>query len=303
MNPNNILFGCPIISNELLTKNQWKPKIKSYLSEKFKDEPISLACAVVLSCNDKEIAEPCIAVLQKYVMNLISNENEEKFKKIKMHNRIFCERVKEVEGAIQFLLAIGFKEWTIDDEPFLVFDKNINESKEELQQSMNQLNDTNLMVKLELSRNTKIFEASTGLPKGSFTPKDFFNISVKELQSEQAARTKEINDSMILSSKRDKVKATNQEFTYSFIRIRFPDGTSVQGTFESVEKVYAIYEWIKNYLEENDTQFILVTPNGKQLLETDFNQSLSEKGFIPNIVLFFHCKSDVKLLKQCSMNE
>ena len=48
--------------------------------------------------------------LARYLDNIIQNSGEEKYCKIRMTNKAFVERVKEVEGAVLFLEAVGFQQ-------------------------------------------------------------------------------------------------------------------------------------------------------------------------------------------------
>ena len=51
--------------------------------------------------------------------NIVNNPSEEKFRKIRVSNKIFQEKVAGMEGAIEFLEAAGFvkKSLTINEEP------------------------------------------------------------------------------------------------------------------------------------------------------------------------------------------
>ena len=62
-----------------------------------------------------------IKTLHKYLDNIINNEAEEKYRKIKLSNKAFQGRVNSQKGAMEFLMAIGWHESVIDNEPFLIY--------------------------------------------------------------------------------------------------------------------------------------------------------------------------------------
>lgn len=56
--------------------------------------------------------------LNKYLRNILSNPSEEKFRKIRLSNKVFQEKVYGMEGAIEFLESAGFvkESLTVNDE-------------------------------------------------------------------------------------------------------------------------------------------------------------------------------------------
>ena len=50
----------------------------------------------------------CIETLCKYIDNIVSNQSEEKYRKIRTTNRAYQERIAPVEGSKEFLEAAGF---------------------------------------------------------------------------------------------------------------------------------------------------------------------------------------------------
>ena len=64
--------------------------------------------------------------------------------------------------------------------------------------------------------------------------------------------TKEMRDSLALE------KAAKRAFTQCDIRVKFPDGTQIQGTFAADETVGDIYNFVREQLQE-DVPFSLRT--------------------------------------------
>jgi UBX domain-containing protein 6 len=108
-----VYFTCPMISEEVLSKNEWKVKIKNFLYEQFEADPGLTSCLIIKNCNTFDKAEECIETLKKYIANIITNPDEPKYQKIRMSNRVFCDKVANVEGSLKFLTAAGFVEGKI----------------------------------------------------------------------------------------------------------------------------------------------------------------------------------------------
>jgi len=87
----DVFFRCPYLSDEVLSKDEWKKKIREFLYEQLKGEEAGLtACLIIQSCNiGKEKIESCVETLGKYLDNIINHPDMEKYWKIRMCNRIF----------------------------------------------------------------------------------------------------------------------------------------------------------------------------------------------------------------------
>lgn len=87
----DVFFRCPYLSDEILLRDEWKKKIREFLYEQLMGEEAGLtACLIIQSCNSgKEKIESCVETLGKYLDNIISNPDVEKYWKIRMCNRIF----------------------------------------------------------------------------------------------------------------------------------------------------------------------------------------------------------------------
>lgn len=173
---------CPMVSDEILPRNEWKMKIKEFLYEQLENERGLTACLIILNCNTKEKSSACIETLTKYIQNIIQHPDEEKYRKIRQSNRIFCEKVRPCEGALDFLLAAGFIEQTIDDEAFLIYS---GEGIDTLQELLESLQHSEI-IPLELDRNIQVLLPSQ--VRKCELPPDFYRISPEELKREQQLR-------------------------------------------------------------------------------------------------------------------
>ena len=179
-----VFFACPLVSEEILPKKDWKVKIKDFLYEQLENDPGLTSCLIIKNCNTIDKAEDCIETLKKYLQNIIANPCEEKFQRIRMSNRIFCEKVANAEGNVEFLKAAGFQEQMIDGEKFLVWTPDF---PTELLVQLIEALDLCEVISLELERNMKILLPSQ-IKDNNTLPPDFFRISPEDLKKEQQAR-------------------------------------------------------------------------------------------------------------------
>lgn len=172
-----------MVSEEVLPRTEWKVKIKEFLYEQLEGERGLTACLIILNCNTKEKSNACIETLTKYLENIIQHPDEEKYRKIRQSNRIFCEKVQPCEGALDFLLGAGFIEQTIDDEPFLIYSDDYHPNGVDgLKELLEALHHSEI-IPLELDRNIQVLLPSQA--RKCELPPDFYRISPEELKREQ----------------------------------------------------------------------------------------------------------------------
>lgn len=201
-----VFFGCALISEEILPKKEWKGKIKQFLYEQMSDDAGLTACLIIKNCNTLDRAEDCIETIKKYLNNIIANPSEEKFQKIRMSNRIYTEKVANVEGSLEFMQAAGFREQVLDDgEHYLIWSPDFpTELLIQLHEALGMYElkcmiyvkiaifyihanlDLCEVIQLELDRNVKVLLPSQ--IQNVSLPPDFFRITMEELKREQQAR-------------------------------------------------------------------------------------------------------------------
>lgn len=174
-----------MVGEEVLPRAEWKIKIKEFLYEQLAAERGLTACLIIINCNTKEKANGCIETLKKYLENIIQHPDEEKYRKIRMSNRIFCEKVQPIEGALDFLLGAGFIEQQIDDEKYLIFADDNVAGGPTLTEFLEALNDSEI-IRLELDRSIQVLLPSQA--KRTVLPPDFYRISPEEIKREQQLR-------------------------------------------------------------------------------------------------------------------
>ncbi|XP_034107221.1 UBX domain-containing protein 6 [Drosophila albomicans] len=282
-----VFFRCPLIGEEVLTKKAWKAKIKEFLYQQLESERGLTACLIIQNCNVKEKADDCIATLIKYLENIIKNPDEEKFCKIRMSNKIFSEKVRYVDGALDVLYAAGFSEVQIDEEPFLLWTKEQTEEGLDLAMLVEALKNSET-IQLELDRNIKVLLPSQA--RRVVLPDDFYRISPEEIKREQQLRAEAIESSQILKTKamRDREEQrTLRMYRYSLIRVKFPNGLYIQGTFNVYEKIADVFEFVQSCLADESLEFNLVATSEGKFNEEDMDKTLYDCKLIPNVLLLF----------------
>ncbi|KAJ0171838.1 hypothetical protein K1T71_012601 [Dendrolimus kikuchii] len=296
-----VYFKCPIISNDIITRDEWKKNIKIFLYEQLEEERGLTACLIIQSCNsNREKVETCVETLCKYLENIVNNPDEEKFQKIRMSNRVFCERVQPIEGSMELLLAAGFMQQMITnadgtEEEYLVFNRENVPSIDMLTTLIDALR-TAEPIQLELDRNLQVLLPSQAATKMQLPP-SFYAITSEELKKEQQLRMEAIERSQMLRTKAMREKDELREmrkYKFAIIRVRFPDGILLQGTFSVYERYSDIHDFVQENLEHSGLPFVLNTPTGHKLvLEEDAEKTLIDLRLVPATVLIFAWHSSV----------
>ncbi|XP_076060811.1 UBX domain-containing protein 6-like [Oratosquilla oratoria] len=286
-----VYFSCPLIGPELGTYEETKMRIQEFLYNQMDEDLGISACLMIHTCNkNKEKVKVCVETLCKYIENIVSNPTEEKFQKIRLSNKAFQERVAPIEGTQQFLQAAGFtiNELPFNDttESFWVF----SDASEEQLNALEQLRDALVSaepIKPQLDRSTQVLLPAEAA-KYTDLPPEFFNLTVEELKKEQQLRTDAVERNMMLRTKAMREREELREmrkYRFALIRIRFPDGLILQGTFYVYEKFGNVLLFIRENLVQDWRPFILNLSGGGKIDEEE--QSLVELRLVPAVLLNF----------------
>ncbi|XP_029819733.1 UBX domain-containing protein 6 [Manacus vitellinus] len=74
-----------------------------------------------------------------------------------------------------------------------------------------------------------------------------------------------------------------RKYNYTLLRVRFPDGYILQGTFYAREAVSVLYSFVREALRDDWLPFELLGPGGVKL--TDENLAFNECGLVPSALL------------------
>ncbi|KFM75972.1 UBX domain-containing protein 6, partial [Stegodyphus mimosarum] len=286
-----VYFTCPMIGPEILPKKEIENKIKEFLYAQLEQERGLTSCLIIHTLNrNKEKVHLGIETLARYLTNILDNPEEEKYRRIRFKNKIFQERILPLEGAFDFLVSAGFIQETVtsggEEEEYFVFQKENLENLENLQMLKEALLSAEPIVPV-LDRNLKVLKPSVVTEKIQL-PNDFFNLSAEELKREQEAKAEAVELMTQLRTRsmreKDEIKELHV-YKFTLIRIRFPDGIILQGTFYVYEKLLAVKNFIMENLAETQKQFNLLLPGGFKLTYDD--QSLLELKLVPAVILNF----------------
>lgn len=288
-----VFFRCSYLSDEILSRDEWRKKIREFLYEELKgEEPGLIACLIIQNCNTgKDKREACVEVLCKYLENIINNPTVEKYQKIRMSNRIFQEKVLQIEGAQEFLKAAGFQQKKLlhneEEEDFLVWDSE-NSSIENITVLSEALRCAEC-IPLEVDRNLKVLLPQAASEKCELPP-SFFMPHPEEIKREQQLRSESVERFQMLRTKAMREKDEQREsrkYRFSLIRIKFPDNIILQGTFAVHEKFQNVIDFVRENLANSDTPFLLISFTGEELNQDFFDKTLLELKLVPAVILSF----------------
>lgn len=94
------------IQNEELTQNQFFKDMEKELYPYEKCEEL----LDIISCNYKEKAQKCFKIFNDTLSNIVKNEKEEKFRRLKTNNKVVEEFIINISESYEFLKLIGFEE-------------------------------------------------------------------------------------------------------------------------------------------------------------------------------------------------
>lgn len=299
-----VYYNCALIGPDVLPYNEMELRIEGFLYAQAEEEP-ALGYALIIQTLNKspEKIKVCVETLCKYLDNIIQNPDEEKFRKIRLGNKAFQDRVKPITGAVEFLQAVGYKHemQCVQDqeEEFLVI------SAERAQETGVFIEMKEVLVAAEpirpqLDRSLRVLAPSGNVTRFDL-PDEFFNVTVDEVKKEQQQRTDSMEKQLQLRTKAMKEREEQRElrkYRFTLIRIRFPDNIILQGTFRSTETVGAVYECIRENLVNSWQPFYLVTGDGSAKLEEECPQTLAELKLAPAALIIFAWEPEV--LKEIS---
>lgn len=291
-----VYFSCPLCPATAL-QSEIHEHLSACLDKHYLEEALSTSCSMIYSLNkDKDKVKACVDLLCRYLDNICKNPDEEKFQKIKKSNKIFQERVASIRGAVHFILACGFEDKVLSvedsEEKCFVMPKEKCSDCEQFKLYKEVLLSSEAL-KPKLDRCLKVYKP-TSRASHFEVPSDFFNKTSEEIKKEQIDRTEELERSCQLRTRamREAEKRPTKIYRFTLIRVRFPDGFILQGTFYSREKLRDVFEFVRQSLVSDWQPFVLFETTGQL---KDENSSLMDLGLVPAAVVNF--KWDPTIMK------
>jgi len=293
-----VFFKCELVGGRPGTRDQIKARIREFLYAQLEEEKCLTAVLIIQTCNSpRERVDLCVETLCKYIGNIISNPTEAKFRKIRKSNRAFNERVASLEGSSEFLEGCGFVTRQLEGpdgalEEFWVFPEELTDI-ENLEAMIDTLQGAE-PVAAELDRDLTVLPPSQKIKRE--LPSDFFNLTKEEFIAEHENRKDQVERETMMRTKamREKEEAkSKRKYKYCLIRVRFPDGWTLQGTFSVYEDISRVFEMVTDSLE-TPLPFLLVDSATGSRLEQGQVVSLLDLGLVPASLLTFCWHPDIE---------
>ncbi|NXO27256.1 UBXN6 protein, partial [Cisticola juncidis] len=292
-----VYFICPL-TGDIVRKEQKEKHLREAIQAYFSVDPVAASIMEIQTFNkDRDKVRACVETMAKYLDNIYQHPEEEKYRKIKLQNKVFQERISCLEGTHKFFQAVGFETKTLPvpgqgkdswycyaTEEFYVLREEVLGRLEELKERREQLLSAE-PVRARLHRQLTVFRPSPAAARFEL-PHDFFSLSVEELRREQRLRTEAVEKAAMLRTRAMREKDEQREmrkYNYTLLRVRFPDGYILQGTFYARESVSVLYNFVREALRDDWLPFELLGPGGLKL--TDENLAFNECGLVPSALL------------------
>ncbi|XP_074020043.1 UBX domain-containing protein 6 isoform X2 [Numenius arquata] len=285
-----VYFICPL-TGAVVRKDQKEKHLREAIQAYFSVDPVAASIMEIHTFNkDREKVRVGLETMAKYLDNIYLHPEEEKYRKIKLQNKVFQERISCLEGIHRFFQAIGFETKTLPVpgqetlEDYYVLKEEMLTKLEDLKGYKEQLLSSE-PVRAQLDRQLCVFKPSPQAARFEL-PNDFYNLTAEEIKREQRLRTEAVEKASMLRTRAMREKEEQREmrkYNYTLVRVRFPDGYILQGTFYARESVSALYSFVREALRDDWLPFELLGPGGVKL--TDENLAFNECGLVPSALL------------------
>ncbi|XP_037626732.1 UBX domain-containing protein 6 [Sebastes umbrosus] len=288
-----VYFTCPL-TGATLTRSEREVHIKEAILMRFEEDAVEASVMMVHTFNkDREKVKAAVDIISKYIDNICKNPTEEKYRKIKLSNKVYQEKVRCVEGTREFLEALDFTsimlpiEGQEEDEEFLVLLVHSPDALELMKERRDRLQ-SGEPVRAQLDRQPQVFRSSPNAQRFELPP-EFYNLSAEELKKEQQQRSELVEKNAMLRTKVMREKEEQRErrkYNYTLLRIRLPDGNLLQGTFYAWDRLPVLFAFVRESLVDGWQPFDLIAPGSQKLQESE-EVALAECNLVPAALLTF----------------
>ncbi|NXN12866.1 UBXN6 protein, partial [Indicator maculatus] len=285
-----VYFVCPL-TGVVVRKDEKEKHLREAIQSYFSVDPVAASIMEIHTFNrDREKVRMGVETMAKYLDNIYLHPEEEKYRKIKLQNKVFQERISCLEGTHRFFQAVGFETKTLPvpeqetTEEYYVLKEEMLSRLEDLKDYREQLVSSE-PVRAQLDRQLCLFKPSPAAARFEL-PNDFYNLTAEEIKREQRLRTEAVEKASMLRTRAMREKEEQREmrkYNYTLLRVRFPDGYILQGTFYARESLSALYSFVREALRNDWLPFELLGPGGLKL--TDESLAFNECGLVPSALL------------------
>jgi len=294
-----IFYKCPLVGEGVYPRDEMKQKIKEFLYSQLEQERGLTSVLIIHTCNSpREKVATCVETLTKYIDNIVNNPTEMKYRKIRKSNKAFQERVASQEGSSDFFEGCGFQSVQREFgeagqmEDFWIFPED--GDLETLATMRDTLRGAEPLT-AELDRNLVVLPPGQKIDNSQLPP-DFFSLSGEEVRREQEKRGDELERESMLRTKamreREETRS-RRRYKFCLIRVRFPDGWVLQGTFSVQESVSSVFEFVSDQLETPLPHQLTDSVTGLKL-DPEGDTSLLEQGLVPASLLNFSWDPEIE---------
>ncbi|XP_017689106.1 PREDICTED: UBX domain-containing protein 6 [Lepidothrix coronata] len=254
-----VYFICPL-TGAVVRKDQKEKHLREAIQAHFSVDPVAASIMEIHTFNkDREKVRVGVETMAKYLDNIYLHPEEEKYRKIKLQNKVFQERISCLEGAHKFFQAVGFETKTLPVP---------GQGKE--------------------GQSVGVGVAGSGVCRGTgFAGSGVFRgIGFAGNGVCRGIGTEAVEKASMLRTRAMREKEEQREmrkYNYTLLRVRFPDGYILQGTFYAREAVSVLYSFVREALRDDWLPFELLGPGGVKL--TDENLAFNECGLVPSALL------------------
>jgi len=275
---------CPLCSASF-TKQAVYEHIEECLVTQLDLEPLKTTCIMIHAMNkDQDLLNTGVNTLVRYVENLINNPEDDKFKKIRVQNKAFQTRIMPLVGGVEYLELVGYTlitdEGDSSEQYYIMLDtppiEHMTRCNDELKKG-SKLTPT-------LDRDIKVLQQATGARHFEVSS-DFYKLTKEDLMKSQKDREREVqqNSQLRTSAMRERDAGVGMRiYHYTVIRIKFPDGIYLQGTFSAHDNVENLFLFVEKAMRHT-IKFSLITA-GCPPLKRD-RSTLKVAGLVPTATL------------------
>ena len=144
-------------------------------------------------------------------------------------------------------------------------------------------------IRPELDRGLQVLLPSQAAQRMELPP-DFFWLTPEELKREQQLKTEQVERNLMLRTKAMRLReeqAQQRKYRFTLVRVKFPDGPILQGTFKVNETFQAVRLFVQDALQDPGTEFSLLCPSVVSGTDELDQSTLLSLNLVPSAVLHF----------------